>query len=70
MGRVLAIRSLALFIKAVAVHQLVEIDLMAVKIRAVDTCKFHLAADLERQPPHMPVPSTMIGLSDTSVLMP
>ena len=51
-------------------HGLVEIHEMAVKLRSVNTGKFHLAADHQTTAPHMPVPSTMIGFIETTVLMP
>ncbi len=49
------------------VCQLREVDLVAIELRAVHARVLRLAADRDRQPPHIPVPSTMIALSDTVV---
>ena len=47
--------------------QLVEVHAVAVELRAVDADELDLAATVTRQPPHIPVPSTMTGLRLTSV---
>ena len=52
-----------------ALETLVPVDLVTIKVRAVDAGELGLAADGEA-PPHMPVPSTMIGLMETVVGMP
>ena len=57
---------LALFIAihGVALHQDIEVDLGGVKLGAIDTGELALVAE------HMPVPSTMMELRLTMVLMP
>ena len=49
------------------VGQLAEVDRVAVELGAVDAGVAGLAVDVTRQPPHIPVPSTMIALSETRV---
>jgi hypothetical protein len=43
---------------------------MAVKVGTIHTGELGLASTVSRQPPHMPVPSIMIGFMLTTVLMP
>ena len=45
----------------------IEIHLMSVELRTIYANEFRLASTVIRHAPHIPVPSTMIVLSDTSV---
>ena len=54
-------------IRRQAVGEQREVDLVPVELGAVDAGVAGLAADETRQPPHIPVPSTMIALSETVV---
>ena len=50
-----------------SVGQQIEIDLVRVELRAVHAGVSVSPPTVTRQPPHMPVPSTMIALSETIV---
>ena len=50
-----------------SVGQLAEVDQVAVELGPVHAGVRVSPPTLTRQPPHMPVPSTMIGLSETTV---
>ena len=64
-------RALELLIGGSAGHGLVEVNFIAVEVGAVNAGKLGYAfATVRRQPPHMPVPSTMMGFMDTVQGMP
>jgi hypothetical protein len=61
--------ALGLAINRVALHEHVEVDALRLELRASHAGKLALAVDQPRQPPHMPVPSIMIGFRLTIVQM-
>ena len=63
-------RALRLAVHRVAVREVLEVDRVGVELRAVHAGELAPAAELTRQPPHMPVPSTMTELRLTTVWMP
>ena len=68
MGRCLVFR---VPISAEPIRQLLEIDAVAIELGPVDAGEpHHLRPTVTRHPPHMPVPSTMIGFNDTIVRIP
>ena len=63
-------RALLCLVHGTAAHCTVKINEVTVEIRAVNACELGLAANGKTQPPHMPVPSTMMVFMETMVLMP